>query len=303
MNQEENNLKPKKSTENLNLSINYLNLLENKIDQHNYQIKRYPKSDNAAVIVEPREHQLLKPIIKCINYFCNINPKLNNDNSEEYASNFNIYLIGGNKTKLYIETLFSAEDLKNIIFIDMEIDNINADQHNYLLQQEIFWQQFREEHILIFQTDSYMFRSIPKKYLDYDFVGALTVNKFSRTPNGYSQNGGFSLRKRSSMIEAIKRVTYQDMNRYRNSKNLKDINDKIIAEDIYFWHALELTGKKLLEQKETPNFSIETYPDFPLYMGSIKPIGIHAFDKNMLSPNALNSIIVQSIRDNILFSN
>ena len=174
---------PQKSINNLDIGQRYLTDLEIYFEHNKFDtIKHYKNSNNAAVIVEPREHNLLRQIIKCINFYCNIFPKKQTNVEIEYATDFNIYLIGGNKSENFLKQEFPNQS-DNIKFINMEIENINAEQHNFLLQQEIFWQQIKEKHILIFQTDSFMFNPIPKKYLEYDFAGAVAINEHSKTPN------------------------------------------------------------------------------------------------------------------------
>jgi hypothetical protein len=57
---------------------------------------------------------------------------------------------------------------------------------------------------------------------------------------------------------------------------------KIFAEDIYFWHALEMLKKNLPMKELLPEFSIETILDFEYNYNNLKPSGIHGFNKNLL---------------------
>ena len=128
-----------------------------------------------------------------------------------------------------------------------------------------------------------MFRSGIEQYLHFDFVGAPFLNPHALTPNDFGQNGGFSFRKRSAMLDAIDKVSLVKINDYRMShekkKDVIGMNPiQTLAEDIYFNHAMEILNKNVLSMREAMSFSIETPYDGQLYM---YPLGTHAFDKNM----------------------
>lgn len=268
---------PVASAEHLNMATNYLR-------QFRADNKKYEKYDNyknndtnkkIAVIVEPRDHNLLEPIIRNACYFLNQHHSLSEKNT------WNIAVVHG------VNNTIIKEKLKNfdIKYINMMVDNISADEHNLFLQKVFFWNNFvNYDNVLIFQTDSCMLRPMnEEKFLKYDFVGARILNPHARTPNGYGMNGGFSLRNPKSMINCLKTVNFDIINSYRNKTGRSGFNPiKILAEDIYFWHSLELTKGSMPDKEILPEFSIETSLDFKYDYNGLKPCGIHGFNKNLL---------------------
>ncbi len=87
----------------------------------------------------------------------------------------------------------------NIGYRTLDMPNITRDHYSCLLKTVEFWNMFREEHLLIIQTDSIVLRPLPDHLLTYDIVGA---------PCGEDVlNGGTTLRRRSAMIDVLTRHT------------------------------------------------------------------------------------------------
>jgi hypothetical protein len=147
---------------------------------------------NVAVIVEPRLHEYLKPVIDNIIKNINIDTPIyifhSAINEEFIKFNYNNYI--DNKIKL----------------IKLKQNNLTILQYNLLLTSVDFWNKINGENILIFQTDSCLCRHINtfdfSKYKDYGFIGAPSV-EYSIKYSIPWQNGGFSIRKKSLMIKAI----------------------------------------------------------------------------------------------------
>lgn len=112
----------------------------------------------------------------------------------------------------------------DIKIINLGIKNITREDYSILLLQSSFWNKFNGDHILIYQEDSLIFRKFDPKFLKYDFIGAPYTNK-------EIGNGGFSLRKRKTMIKICKE--FFDSKIDIIEKNVKILNMK----------------KKLLEEK------------------------------------------------------
>jgi hypothetical protein len=148
-----------------------------------------------AVIVEPRLHQYLKPVID--NMLRNINDETpiqifhSKINENFLIKNYNI-LIENKKIILTKIKLFNRY-----------YDNLSILLYNKLLTSNKFWEEINGENILIFQTDSCMCRHINTfdftPYMEYGFIGAPSKYNFP-----IWLNGGFSLRKKSAMLKAIK---------------------------------------------------------------------------------------------------
>eukprot|EP00667_Euglena_gracilis_P004826 EG_transcript_4854 len=78
--------------------------------------------------------------------------------------------------------------------------------YNLLLVTAPFWEQIEGENVLVFQTDSAVCSNSRQDIYDFvnwDFVGAVGPNFADRGYLQPHQNGGFSFRKRSKMLEAI----------------------------------------------------------------------------------------------------
>ena len=270
---------PTNSKEHNDYALNYLSnfTLNNKIMSEKYN--SYTNSNNntkIAIIIEPRSLDILEPIIRNVNYFLNQHQDLKEKNT------WNIRVYHGVDNFEFIKNKLPNF---NISYVNLGVDNITADEHNLLLRSSIFWNSIEDfyTNVLIFQTDSCMLRTLDEKFLDYDFCGANILNPNCKTPNNIGMNGGFSLRKRANSKKAVECVSFNMVSQYRKEKNLGIFNPiKILAEDIYFWHALEIIGGKLLEKEKTFDFSIETLPDFNIDLNTIKPVGIHGFNKDLI---------------------
>jgi hypothetical protein len=165
-----------------------------------------------AIIIEPRKYKALSFVIDnmldCLSndwkiiLFCGIN---NEDYSNQIVQNLNS--IYGNR----------------IILVKLDI--INLDQHSYselLANRMDIYNYIDTEYFLIFQTDSMMFKrnsSAMDNFLsnNYDYVGApwLKTDYSPTKERDYIGNGGFSLRKKSKMVEIIQNNTWDPNNEWQ----------------------------------------------------------------------------------------
>ena len=123
----------------------------------------------------------------------------------------------------------------NIKIIKLNIDNLNVDNYSKLLCSKQFWDLFIGEKILIYQEDTFIFKSNIMDFIKWDYIGSPwpidnnedkliignTENNliFGNTENDLIVgNGGFSLRTKKIMLEIIENIPY--------------LNN--ITEDIYF---------------------------------------------------------------------
>jgi len=141
--------------------------------------------------------------------------------------------------------------------------NISIDNYNKILQNINFWGDFKSEHVLIFQTDTMIFKKIPEEFYSYDFIGApnLINNKY------VGLNGGLSLRNTKVMQYIC-----------LNYNKLDDIN-----EDIYYFNILKINNNKLPSIETSSQFALEAI----LLNESTRICGIHAFwfhfNKNIIN--------------------
>ena len=151
-----------------------------------------------CIIVEPREHKLLIPII--------------NNVMDNVPKDTLIQIYHGNKNKDLLTKEYKSFLNEKIFLHDMKVDNLKIHEYSNLLTRPSFYNDAKGENMLIFQTDSCINSNnkdgyLP--YLGYDYVGApFNGSSWIRVKNnpGNVGNGGFSLRKKSSCIKALQTV-------------------------------------------------------------------------------------------------
>lgn len=247
----------------------------------NIIINNNENKNQVAVIVEPRNHEYLIPIIKQV--------------MSKIGDRWNLQIFGSSMNERIIKEKIKG----NYKFINMQIDDlISPATYSLLLQSSQFWNQIKEEHILIFQTDSFVLNinndyKIPTKYgflgAKYDF-GLFIDNKHVDTVepilNSRSMNGGFSYRQKSVMLECINKVSYADIIEYRKINNMTNLtieNHFIIPEDVFFCNALVILGYDYPTGFAGEiNFCIDHflwYSHKSLYTNPLTVFGIHPFNK------------------------
>jgi len=126
--------------------------------QHINKVKINCTSNKYAVIVEPRKHELLEAVCRNIMYYL---PK-----------DWNLVVISHDYD-------YVCEKLKDMeyIYIPLAINNLTPQLYSSLFMTEKFWNAIPGDHILIFQTDSYICRHMTNDYLDsifkYPYIGGI----------------------------------------------------------------------------------------------------------------------------------
>jgi len=149
----------------------------------------------SAVIIEPRCHGALSFVLN--NFLDNLD------------DNWNIILFHGNTNHKYIKYIIHIYLLKyvhRIHLINLNIDNLTIDDYNLLLKSSPFYNYIPTEMFLIFQTDTMIFKEnkqLIHLFMEYDYVGAPWEYVFIE--NEAVGNGGFSLRRKSKMLEIIQK--------------------------------------------------------------------------------------------------
>jgi hypothetical protein len=180
-----------------------------------------------CIIIEPRNHIHLKKIIY---QFAKI-----------LGHKFQLQIFHGlNNIKL-------IEDIKNIIInvkcFNLNIDNLSINDYSKIIKSENFWNIVEGEHILIFQTDTFIFKNLPRSFFNFDYIGA-PWNNLNNISNTYIGNGGLSLRKKSSMLNIIKKY-----------KHNKDYNT--LPEDVFFVKYLKINKNVLPSVIISKEFCVE----------------------------------------------
>jgi hypothetical protein len=219
-------------------NINKIKQIKNSIQFQ--KINKYNKY--TAIIVEPRRHAALLFVLK--NFLTNL------------SNEWNIIIFHGRLNCNYVNNIIS-NNLPNykerISTINLNINNLKPSEYSFLFKQLFFYNKIPTETFLVFQTDTIIFeknKNLINNFLKYDYVGA-PWNLSSKGINNFVGNGGLSLRKKSKMIEIIK----------------KDIDIINIAEDVYFSCSNKVRLFKP-SQQEAKLFSVE-------YMFSKDTFGSH----------------------------
>jgi len=161
-------------------------------------------SKYTAVIIEPRCHKALSFVLN--NILTNL--------PEEWS----VLIFHGQINASYVHTILSNDLItfqhRILPLIQLEVENLTTTQYNMILMNHNFYQCIPTEQFLIFQTDSIILernRALLELFLQYDYVGA-------PWKSGDVGNGGFSLRRKSKMIQICTTV----------------LSPKGINEDVYF---------------------------------------------------------------------
>ena len=186
-----------------------------------------------AIIVEPRKHRALSFVLK--NALENLDP------------NWNVRIYHGTKNKEFVEDLLNKDlafGRSRITLMDIGMPNLD-EPHAYsrFMTDRNFLESIPTEIYLIFQTDSMINPSnkdLVHEFMQYDYVGA-------PWSTGLVGNGGFSLRRRSKMLEIVESLPYTTGN-----------------EDMYFALNAKLKGLDVPPTETALRFSIETIisPEF-----------------------------------------
>lgn len=150
---------------------------------------------HTAIILEPRKHKALRFVIK--------------NALENLSDEWNIIVFHGNKNSEYVHTIVHktlSQYKSRISLINLNVDNLSREEYsNLLISNKNFYNNIPSEIFLIFQTDSMIFsrnKNLINDFLKYDYVGAPWPHE--PRDNGHKVgNGGFSLRKKSKMLEIM----------------------------------------------------------------------------------------------------
>lgn len=204
-----------------------------------------------AVIVEPRKHYALEFVVRVMAHLLD--------------QSWSIHIWCGEDNEQFIGDMLQGVPYR-LTKLD-GVHNLTVEDYNRLCLSIPFWRHIHAETILIFQTDSLMLKpaSELEPFLDYDMVGG---------PTGIFAgeeffNGGFSLRKRSAMVEALRKVPVRRMG--EGSRTLMRIAsktgmcsnplpDREEAEDQFFFRAMPEIGGNLPSMKEASTFATDTVP-------------------------------------------
>jgi hypothetical protein len=168
-------------------------------------------SNNETVLIEFRQLPHLEFLIR--------NTILKLDNMWSHT------VVCGNLNYEYMVDLCSKIS-SQIKIIKLNYDNLTPNEYSKLLSTVNFWELFIGEKILIYQEDTFIFKSNINDFLSWDYIGA-PWHPSDNINNNNVGNGGFSLRTKKYMIDVINYISIYDVN-YN-----KKYND-VPPEDVYF---------------------------------------------------------------------
>jgi len=156
-------------------------------------IIRGSQTNRVAVIIEPRNHEVLYDLLTWTFYL--LAPE--GWKFIVYSGNLNIHDV------LNFVNTSGVQDIVEVRTLGK--DNLAVSEYSKMFTSTAFWQSIPYENILIFQTDSVWLDGKLDEFLHYDYVGS-PWNERIMAMIGLTHsigNGGLSLRRRSAMIRAI----------------------------------------------------------------------------------------------------
>lgn len=196
----------------------------------------HPDSNKFAVIIEPRFDDITEQVIYNFMHF--LNPLGWNLIVISYYGHHQMI-----QQKLPYALVFDIGD-NHIYFDSNSIPNISIASYNTILMDINLWKNMIGETIIIFQRDCIMFRMFSEHFLLYDYAGSNYLANMAPQFGGI--NGGFSIRKRSTMVECLEKISWDDIDEYRRTRKYAKGGDTVLLsrnEDVFFTHACEILCK------------------------------------------------------------
>lgn len=212
-------------------------------------------SKYTAAIIEVTQNNAFPYVL------CNFIENLNDD--------WSFIIFHGNDNKVFIENIINFEKINNrITLIQLNINSITYNNYNYIWKYKGIYDYIPTDIFLVFNTNSVIIKEnkhLLNDYLEYDYVGAPWLDNVIG-------NGGFSLRKKSKMLEII---------------DACDPNDQIAKNDDEFFTR---QNKVFLNQpsfEKAKQFSVET-------VFHESPLAIHnCYADNYMTAENLNFLITK----------
>jgi len=161
-----------------------------------------------------------------------------------------------------------------------------ATYNEYMLKND-FWKKFiKYERVLIFQSDTFMYRYGIEKFLEYDYVGAPWPESLNLACS--VGNGGFTLRNPRACIHCIENKHKIKIPHYANYyKDIITLNGNL-PEDVIFSQGMHQFGYKIPIPQIAQLFSIETVMFNELSIGSHQ---LNIFNPPLFNIKYKNSVI------------
>lgn len=158
----------------------------------------------------------------------------------------------------------SNEISDNIEIINLGDFIINRNTYNNLCLDIKFWDLINCERVLIYQSDTYIFKNFEDFFINWDYIGAkwgpskhsrYNFNNFKMQKEIFVGNGGLSFRN----VLAMKKILQEQENN-KNSIKYNKVDCDYIWEDLFFSYYIELSDEfKLAPIEVAEKFSFEHY--------------------------------------------
>lgn len=207
-----------------------------------------PGNRRAALIVETRPSFFLPKVIRNVMFFL--------------GAGWNLYVLTG---PLAVDPLRAALTGWNISLgvLPGSPGTLTRNDYSHLLTRPDLWTRFREEKVLVFQPDTILTGAGIEDWLEWDYIGA-PCGTFDEN---YFACGGFSLRTRDAMIDAL--------------AGRQPVENE--PEDTYFTQKVREIGGRMPDVVTAARFCVESF-----YVGH--PLGVHGTDKLNHSPDLAGAI-------------
>jgi hypothetical protein len=142
-------------------------------------------------------------------------------------------VICGNLNYDFVKNICSQIS-KNIKVIKTNYDNLSQNDYSLFLSSLDFWNLLVGSKILIYQEDSFIFKSNIDEFIGWDYIGAPWPKNTNDTPNCVG-NGGLSLRTKQIMIDVINKISIPNTSINTSTKIYMTKNNLTYCpEDVYF---------------------------------------------------------------------
>jgi hypothetical protein len=197
---------------------------------------RHSDNKKVAIIIEPRFDEITEHVIYNFMHF--LNP---------LGWNLLIVSYSGHRQKIEQKYPYAfAFDIgdRHIFLDENGTPNISIDSYNVIMMDPELWENVPGETAIIFQRDCIMFHDFSEHFLLYDYAGSNYLSNLAPLFGGI--NGGFSIRKPATMLECLQKISWKEIDEYRNTRTHFD-NKPLLNryEDVFFTHACEILCKKV----------------------------------------------------------
>ena len=184
----------------------------------------------------------------------------------------------------YVEEVSKINTSIQVKIINYKLTDV-TDYNNIMLNMS-FWESLKSfKKVLVFQSDTLMYRYGIEHFFNYDYIGAPWPEDLgTNSPVG---NGGFSLRNYMPMINCIKNIDEIIINNYKQYS----INEERLGrqpEDIILSYGMSQLGYILPSRDIAKYFSIETVDFNNDFIGSHR---LDFFNRELYMKQYLNSVI------------